>query len=481
MTDLLLVNPSAKAETYGELSQFSAFEPPLWCALLAAYVRERGHSVAILDAEAEGLGAEDTAKRIAEQDPLVAAIIVLGSNPSVSSTPKMTAVTRMVKELRKLSPLTRIALGGLHPSALPEKTLRETKAKFVCQGEGFRSLSELVDRLKFSTYLIAPGLWYREGDVTTYGGKADLIDPNEIPMAAWDLLPMERYRAHNWQCLGSDKRSPYAMVYTSLGCPFNCQFCNIHAMYGGKPGIRYRNPEKVAEEIDHLVRAYGVHIFKFMDEMFALKRSHVLEVCDQIAALGHDLNIWCYGRVDTVDMEMLRAMRRAGMRWICFGFESASEIARMSVGKKYATAEIERVREMCRRADINIIANFMVGLPDDDMETMRETMDKAKELNFEYLNLYCCAAYPGSQLYERAVREGTRLPKRWADYSQFSPKFIPLPTKYVSAQEVLRFRDSAFEEYFGRPEYLNMVEGKFGVRAREHIEGMLRVKIRRET
>ncbi|MDO9333536.1 MAG: radical SAM protein [Dehalococcoidales bacterium] len=473
MTDLLLVNPSAK--TYGPLSKLSAIEPPLWCALLAAYVREQGHSVAILDAE--GLNAEQTAKKIVEVDPLLVAIIVLGANPSVSSTPKMTAVIKLVRLLRQTPSETIILLGGLHPSALPEKTLSEAHPDFVCQGEGFKTLEGLLPALGKKEELYIPGLWWSKKNSGGFGGVADPIDPNKLPMAAWDLLPMKKYRAHNWQCLDHpDQRSPYAMVYTSLGCPYSCSYCNIHALYGGT-GIRYRAPESVAAEIDYLVKNYGVKTFKFMDEMFALNPNHVRGVCKAIARLGHDLNIWAYARADTLTEEMAKCMRAAGIKWVCIGFESASEAVRRGVDKKYHQKEIGKAVELCREADMNIIANFMVGLPDDDLESMQATLDMAKAFNFEYLNLYACAAYPGSQLYEDAVRQGLKLPRKWADYSQFSPRFLPLPTKHLSARQVLEFRDRAFREYFDRREYLAMVEQKFGQKAREHIQEMLKTKL----
>jgi radical SAM superfamily enzyme YgiQ (UPF0313 family) len=439
--------------------------------------------VAILDAEVEGLTVEETARKITKYNPLLTAIIVLGINPSVSSTPKMTAIAQIIRKVKKYSPYIKTVVGGLHPSALPDMTLRETRTDFVSEGEGFLTIHGLLQTLKFkapSAAQFVPGLWYDEPGTRIYGGKANLINVDSLPMAAWDLLPMEKYRAHNWSCLDRlDQRSPYAVVFTSFGCPFSCTYCPIHAMYGGKPGIRYRDPQKVAEEIDHLVKNYGVRNIKFMDEMFALKQSHVIAVCQRIAKLGHDLNIWAYARADTLTQDMAKVMREAGIRWLCFGFESASETARRGVAKRYKQEEIGRVVDVCHSAGINIIANFMVGLPDDDFETMQATLDMAKHYNFEWFNIYACAAYPGSQLYEDAQKKGVKLPKKWEDYSQFSPGFVPLPTKYVSAEEVLRFRDKAFQEYFSRPEYLKMIEGKFGVKAREHIEEMLKVKVER--
>ncbi|MBU0964690.1 B12-binding domain-containing radical SAM protein, partial [Patescibacteria group bacterium] len=117
--------------------------------------------------------------------------------------------------------------------------------------------------------------------------------------------------------------------------------------------------------------------------------------------------------------------------------------------------------------------------PDDNLQTMQETLEWAKAWNFEWCNFYSAMPYPGSKLYEKAIRDRARLPETWADYGQYSEGFLPLPTKYLSGEEVLRFRDKAFNEYFSRFNYLKMIEEKFGPKAVEHIKEMLTHKIER--
>ncbi len=279
--DLLLVNPGARAQMYGKLgSSLSGIEPPLWCALLAAFIREHGYSVKIIDAEAENWSPEETAEKIAEYNPALTAVIVLGSNPSASSTPKMTAAGELLRAIKKKAPHTKTIIGGLHPSALPERTLKEEAVDFVAQGEGFYTILQLLEDLKAGKELKdsqTPGLWYTQNGKVIANPSAPLVNPDELPLAAWDLLPMDKYRAHNWHCFQHiDRRQPYAIIYTSLGCPFNCSYCNIHALYNDKPGIRFRSPEKVVAEIDLLVRNYKVRNIKFMDELFALKEDRVI-------------------------------------------------------------------------------------------------------------------------------------------------------------------------------------------------------------
>ncbi|MFC1942670.1 B12-binding domain-containing radical SAM protein [Chloroflexota bacterium] len=483
--DLLLINPGAREQVYGKLGEsFSGIEPPLFIGLIASYIKQYGFSVKIFDADAENWSPEYTAKKIAEYNPLLTAIVVLGTNPSASSTPKMTAVNELLNALKKNNIETKTILLGLHPSALPERTLNEEKTDFVGQGEGFQTVLQLLETLSSGEQLSGrsiPGLWYRQNGKIVSNPPTSLMNPDELPIAAWDLMPMDKYRAHNWHCFENiNERKPYGVIYTSLGCPFSCTYCNIKALYNGKAGIRFRSPEKVVEEIDLLVRKYKIKNIKFIDELFALKEEQVERICDLIIRNGYDLNIWAYARVDTITKPMLKKMKRAGINWLAYGFESANEKVRQGVAKTTDQGTVKKAVDMTRAAGIYIMGNFIFGLPDDTQETMRETLDMAKEYNFEYVNFYTTMAYPGSQLYQDALTQGVKLPEVWHGYAQLSEETLPLATKYLSAAEVLRFRDNAFMEYFRNPDYLDMIRRQFGTMVVEHIEEMLKNDIQRK-
>jgi radical SAM superfamily enzyme YgiQ (UPF0313 family) len=484
--DFVVINPGDIKKSYGSLgSDLSAIEPPIWAGLKAAFIRQKGFSVGIIDAYAEGLSAEATAEKVAEYRPLLVDMVVCGANPSASSTPKMAATRRFLDALKEKTPRVKRMVSGIHPSALPERTLKEENVDFVCRGEGFNTVLQLLEILKSdkqpADYKIK-GLWYiKDGNVISNGWGDVIENLDELPFAAWDLLPMDKYRAHNWHCFDKlESRKPYAVIYTTLGCPFNCQFCNIHALYSGKPGIRFRSPKKVVEEIELLVKNYNVKNIKMLDEMFVLKESHVAEICDLVIQRGYDLNIWAYTRVDTINERLAKKMREAGIRWLAFGIESGSEKIRKGAVKGAFTQDaVIKAVKMAQDVGIHVIGNFIFGLPGDNLGTMQETLDMAKELNCEYANFYTAMAYPGSRLYEEAVRNGVTLPESWAGYSQFSAETLPLSTKYLSAADVLRFRDNAFHEYYASPRYLEMIEKKFGKKIVGHINDMLKHKIRR--
>lgn len=473
--DIVLVKPGSQKQLYGELSAFNltAIEPPLWGALLAAHIRKQGYSVALFDAEVENWNYQQTAEKIIETNPMLAAIVVSGANPS-ASTMNMTGAGAILSHLKELAPEVKTLLTGLHPSALPERTLMEEQVDFVCVGEGIYTLPQLLDALKAKKddYPIR-GLWYKKDGKVVSNPRAPLVkNLDELWMPAWDFLPMEKYRAHNWHCFDDiNDRQPYAVIYTSLGCPFSCTFCCINALFG-KPGIRYRNPDVVIEEIDYLVKNYNMRNIKILDEMFVLKESHVVRLCDLIIERGYDLNLWAYARVNTVNETMLRKMKQASINWLAFGIEAASERVRDDVNKGLQQDEIFQALEKVRAAGINVGANYIFGLPEDDLETMQATLDLALEVNSEYANFYCSMGYPGSQLYNIAVKEGWPLPETWQGYSQYAYETLPLPTKYLSGAEVLRFRDHAFQVYFNSPRYLDMITQKFGKKTAQHIREM---------
>jgi len=476
--DLIVVNPGSHRQLYGRLIPFSAIEPPIWAGLTAAFIRGHGYSVKIVDAEVKNWSPEYTAEKIAEYNPRLVSIIVLGAN-SCFSTPKMTATIGLVRALKKKRPDLTIILGGIHPSALPERTLEESGADFIAEGEGFYTIKGV---LEFLRDILAPesipGLWYKEKDKIKSTIPAKPINPDELPMTAWDLITPIKYRASNWHCFDNiDERQPYAAIYTSYGCPFHCLFCNIHMLYGGR-GIRFRRPEKILEEIDFLVENYKVKNIRIFDELFALREDRVVRICDLIIERGYNLNMWTFARVDTVNKTMFKKMKQAGINWVAYGVEAASANVRRDAGKKFDNRTIERAVKMAHDAGIYVVADYMFGLPGDNFSTMRQTLDMAKELNCEYANFYTAIGYPGSQLHEDAVREGVKLPDVWHAYGQYSEEVIP--TTKLPPAEVLRFRDNAFKEYFTNPKYLEMIAEKFGQKAVQHIKEMLKYEVKRK-
>jgi len=229
------------------------------------------------------------------------------------------------------------------------------------------------------------------------------------------------------------------------------------------------------DELDYLV-SRGIKNLKICDELFTINPKHVSDICNLIIERKYDLNIWAYAKVGTTTPHLLDKMKEAGINWLCYGFEAGNEDVLDNVNKPQTVDAMRYAVEMTKQAGINIIGNFMFGLPGDTPDTMMQTLDLAKQLLCEWVNFYCVVAYPGSKLYDETPKE--LLPDKWEDYDQYSPNFKPLPTKYLTGEEVLEFRDGAFVEYFTNEKYLEMIKDKFGQQAVEQIKEMLKWKPR---
>lgn len=216
--------------------------------------------------------------------------------------------------------------------------------------------------------------------------------------------------------------------------------------------------------------------------MFVLKKNHYLKICELLAEkpYSNELNIWAYARVDTVRKETLALMRRAGIKWLALGIESADETVRDGAKKSLNGNDIINIVKDIQSADINVIGNYIFGLPHDSLVTMRATLELAKSLNCDFANFYSAMAYPGSKLFADAIESCVELPQDWSGYSQHSRDCLPLSTEYESAATVLKFRDDAFHEYFESLSYLEFIEQKFGLETRIHIEKMSKARLFRD-
>lgn len=484
--DVVLVNPGSRLAVYQELgNEFSAIEPPSLAGLFANYLRWKGVTVAIVDAPAHNLSPESAAKFIAENyQPTLIVMVVYGFQPS-ASTQNMPAAGETCRALKQAIPSCHILITGTHPAALPERTLNDEAVDFVCNGEGPETILQTTLALKAGSTSFSgiPGLWHRVGGITMSNSPGPLIDDldSEMPSVAWDLLPMDKYRAHNWHCFEHIfERKPYVSMHTSLGCPYKCSFCCINAPFG-KSSYRMWSPDSVISEIDILVKKYGVKNIKFVDEMFVLNRNHVMGICDRIIERGYDLNIWAYARIDTVKDEFLDKLNRAGFRWLALGIESGSKHVRDGVEKgRFGSVDVIKTVRKIQDAGINVIGNYIFGLPDDTRQSMQETLDLALEANCEFANFYCAMAYPGSKLYTMAIENGWELPNSWIGYSQHSYEALPLRTDTLTSAEVLKFRDEAFMKYFSNPGYLAFVQKKFGDNIVQHLHEMTKIKLKRK-
>ncbi|MCR4842024.1 MAG: B12-binding domain-containing radical SAM protein, partial [Eubacterium sp.] len=485
-TDILLIHPNDQKAVYGDTIKYVACEPPYWCAVTAQYCLDRGYSVEVMDAEAENLSFEQVAERAKKSSPVLIGIYVTGTNLS-ASTQKMQGADETCAAIKRVCDIP-VFFWGLHPSALPERTLEENDADYVVTGEGYDTVTNLIryhrgDGLAFNKEKL-PGLCYRGTERIERFGVAPLFDLEDVPMPAWQLLPMERYMPHNWHIMGEDRpedaRGRYAVISASVGCPYNCSYCAISALFGTKK-LRFWSIDRVLDEIDRLVNEYNIKYIKILDECFVLKKDYVAEFCDRLAERNYDLNMWAYARVDTVDPEILAKLKKAGVRWLAYGIESADDEVLSEVSKsQYNADKTRRAMAWTKDANINILANFMFGLPDDTEESMEKSLRLCREINPEWINFYVTMPYPGSKDYFDAVKAGKIKNDRWIEYAQYSYDCIPSGSKYLTPKEVLAYRDYAFNAFFeDNDEYFNLIKDKFGQQYVDSIKNMTKGRLRR--
>ncbi len=487
--DLLFIHPGTPPAAYQDLARaFTAVDPPLWACLLAGAMRQLGFTVALHDINTQGWDAA-TRERCLALSPRLVVILAYGHHPS-ASTQTMPAVRSLLRDLKAAAPELPVALGGTHPAALPELTLRQEQADYILLGDGRHALAGLLEHLRGARALDqAPGLWHRTGTGCACTGAAQPLDrlAAELPGPAWDLLPdLTQYRAHNWHCFQyfeqsrdpdfMDVRSPYASLYTSLGCPYSCDYCCIHTLFG-RPGLKHWPVETVMGWIDDLAQHHGIRNLRLADELFLAAPGRVERFCDLLIARGYDLNIWAYARVDSVPVALLPHLRKAGVQWICLGIESASAAVLSGVHKTARSAAAGAVRAL-QDNGIHVLGNYMFGLPDDDRDTLQQTLDLALELQCEFANFYTVMPYPGSALYARAEAAG-QAPDRWEAYAQLGYWTQPLPTRHLPVAEVLAFRDHAFRTYFTDAGYLRRVRKIFGAKVCAHLADMVTIPVKR--
>jgi len=495
--DILFVQPNASEKIYQGLSKnHSAIEPPIWAAMLANHCRVKNFGAQILDCEVEMLSWQDSAKIINEINPRVVCFVVYGQQPSASSQ-NMSGAIGTANLLKQLNPNVKTLFVGGHISALPLNVLAEPSVDMICQNEGVYTISNLLKTdLSIGQLKLVKGLGYKV-DGKGVLNPPEMIVPRtrleiDLPGMAWDLLPdIKKYRTAGWHSWSNNTESaPFASLYTSLGCPYKCSFCMINIINRTDPSngiasadsnvFRYWNPDFIIKQFDQIAEM-GVKNVKIADELFVLNPNHFEKICQLIVERGYDFNIWAYSRIDTCKPKWLDILKEAGVNWLGLGIENPNQLLRQEIHKDgFKEVKIGDLMTDMRNAGINVGGNYIFGLPMDTHQSMRDTLDFAMENKTEMVNFYCAMAYPGSPLHLQAIDKGWKLPDKYEGYSQHSYETLNLSNDNLTAREILKFRDKAFIEYNSNPEYLNLLETKFGTRAKDNMVDTLKIKLKRK-
>ena len=192
--------------------------------------------------------------------------------------------------------------------------------------------------------------------------------------------------------------------------------------------------------------------------------------------------MWVYSRIDTIRRKnILQLVRAAGIKWLCLGIESSDKKIRLEVSKgKFEDVDVEKVVRQVHDSDIEIMANYIYGLPGDTEESIKNTFNLSKKLNTLGWNTYAAMALPGSQLYKKAIEQNVKLPENYEGYSFHSYNTQPLPTEKLSASEILKLRDENFTKYHTGKKFLKKLEQKFGKVAVQNVIDSTKIKLKRK-
>ena len=375
--------------------------PPLGLAYLAAALQAAGVEVRVLDLVVFPYSEAALAQVLEKFRPDVVGLTAVTMN--------VDRALAVAADVKRLAPGIVTVMGGPHVTFSAGPTLDACQAlDAVVLGEGEQTLVDLCRAVeRGDSFDSVNGLAYRRGQGIRVTPRRDFIrDLDRLPMPARELLPLSRYRA-----LGM----PISMT-TSRGCPHACIFCIGRRMVGAR--VRFHGPARVASELERLARL-GFHQVNLADDLFTADRRRCAAVCDEILRRGLKVKWTSFARVDTVSEPLLTKMRSAGCTAVSFGIESANPGILKTVRKGIRVEQVVEAVGMCARAGVTPFASFILGLPGETPETLRETIEFGKRLEEHGLvyGFHLLAPFPGTEVRERAAELGLRiLTSDWSAY-----------------------------------------------------------------
>jgi len=441
----LLINPHpAPVTAAGYYRRFLAPMPPISLAYLAACLERAGvdvrvHDDGVCDGRATAL---DEALRRTRPD-------VVGL-PVVTAT--MPTVAQLVRRIRARCPEATVVLGNLHADLYAHDLLAEGLADVVVHGEGEETVVDLARALASGDGdpSAVQGISFRrDGETTTTPPRPLIEDLDSLPMPAWHLFPVDRYRLFNFARV----REPGTLVLGSRGCPYRCTYCSLKVMGTRR---RRRSAANIADEFEFLADRFGVAQPSFVDPIFPFDRQEGLEFADELIRRGlHRRQVWITEtRTDRVDPELLLALRESGLRRIMFGFECAHEDSLDGLNKGQRADEGFAAVAAAREAGLQVIGFFMLGVPGETRATLQATIDYARALDVDFAKFTVFAPFPGTEVHGTLLRSGEiEEPEAWERYTSYPtrdcpPNYVP---RALSAADVIRGQRRAYASFYLRP------------------------------
>ncbi|OHA48796.1 MAG: hypothetical protein A2W59_02100 [Candidatus Terrybacteria bacterium RIFCSPHIGHO2_02_41_19] len=443
---ILLINPPYT--NFEGMRKSAGNTMPLNLAYLAAYLKSKiACDIKIMDSEAESMGYKEVEEEIKEYSPDLVGITTL--------TPPMKHVIKITQITKKINPKCKVALGGVHPTAFPEMTLKETGADFAVMGEGEITLYEIVKSMSdnsIKTEDIGGICWKKEnGNIIKNKSREYIENLDELPFPERGLFDLNKYYSAPTKKVSDEPMA--TPILTSRGCAFKCVHCISNLLWSRR--VRFRSSDNVVKEIEEIVNKYNIREFNILDDTFTLKKDRLMEICRKIIEKNLKIFWICFSRVNTIDEEMADIMYKAGCRKISFGLESGSQKI-LDLMNKNATVEMgRRAVEAIRKHKIEAHASFMFGNIGETKETIRETINFAKELDIDNATFFITSPLPGTHLYEVAKEKGyINADTKWEEFAPLTNTEPILVQDNVSKEELVYWQKRAFREFYLRPKYI---------------------------
>ncbi|MBI2996311.1 MAG: cobalamin B12-binding domain-containing protein [Candidatus Melainabacteria bacterium] len=455
---LVIQPPISDEMMWGRFKKGSGYVPPLGIMYIASFMESKGFHADILDCLVERYKISDLKEYLSKNKYDLIGITCM-TNSALDAY-------ESVKVAREVCPSALIVMGGVHPTALPEQTLKETpETDLIIIGEGEQTFVDLATCLKEDKdYHSISGIayWSKEENKVKYTTpRTPIPDLNSLPFPAYDKVPMKKYIPHVTQYIDL----PNYPVVLQRGCPYQCTYCDHGAVLGRK--IRSLSVERAIENIKYLVKNYGAKGIYFLDSVFTVRRDYIMKLLPEIEKLK--ISFACNARADQLDLELLTAMKKAGCWMIQIGIESGNikslELIKKASyssafkpdpndpnGRPYLLNKYEQEIRNCQKLGIQVMASYILGLPGETVEDVETTIRFAKRLATETALFFLPVPYPGSHLLTQAKEDGgLKENMSWKDYSAVdysNPVYINPRIGKEKMQELLK---RAFDEYYKQP------------------------------
>ena len=381
---------------------------PLGVLYIAALLKEHGVDVSIVDGDIEGLTVDELTDRILATAPDLVGFSLM--------TPQLIPALQTSARLKEARPSLPIVLGGAHLDSTHEDVFSMADCfDFVVNGEGEYALLEVVENMqKYEGQPLSRSLAgvanviYRDdaGAIVRNPGRPFLMTLDELPSVDYDMVDIRKYSIPTMA-------GQYVIsMMLSRGCPFKCTFCDAPITMGKK--IRFWSMDRIIRDIRFYVDKYGCRNFVFKDSTFTANKKWADQFCDALIASGLNIKWRCNTRVNLVPPPLLEKMARAGCYVINFGVESGHPAILKTIQKEVKLEDVYDAHRRCRKLGIRTYATFLVGNPGETPETVRATIDVATGIRPNLAMFFVSTAYPGTPLYDQAVRDGLVEPRWWA-------------------------------------------------------------------